>query len=68
MQPNAQQAKLAHPDFSGRNLLSSVPIGEFELYLTYMYKASLGACRRAMPMAYRALPRMPILVYVIVVL
>ena len=41
---------------------------ECELYLTSIYKASLGACRQAMPIACRALPRMPILVYMIVVL
>jgi hypothetical protein len=63
---------MVQPPGVGKSRHRTVSTGECEceceLYLTSIYKASLGACRRAMPMACRALPRMPILVYMIVVL
>jgi hypothetical protein len=57
-----------HRRFDDLVVRAKLRVASCELYLTSIYKASLGACRRAMPMACRALPRMPILVYMIVVL
>jgi len=52
MQSTVQQAKLVRPNLSGRNLLSSVLIGETARLYTFLVKRAARARRCKLPRLY----------------